>query len=74
MLSKKIKTIVNIDGMSCSHCASKVKTSLESIKSVTNVKVNIDKKEAIIASTNPLDMKEIKNTIEKLGYYVTEKE
>ncbi len=68
MFSKKIKTIVKIEGMSCEHCANKVKNTLMNIDDVKGVKVNLSKKEAIISSNNKLDKDLIKKLIEDLDY------
>ncbi len=68
MFSKKIKTIVKIEGMSCDHCANKVKNALMNIDDVKGVKVNLSKKEAIISSNNKLDKDLIKKLIEDLDY------
>ena len=68
MFSKKIKTIVKIEGMSCEHCANKVKNALMNIDDVKGVKVNLSKKEAIISSNNKLDKDLIKKIIEDLDY------
>ena len=68
MFSKKIKTIVKIEGMSCEHCANKVKDTFLSVNNVKSVKVNLSKKEAIILSSNKLDKDMIKNLIENLDY------
>ena len=68
MFSKKIKTIVKIEGMSCEHCANKVKNALMNIDDVKGVKVNLSKKEAIISSNNKLDKDLIKKLIEDLDY------
>ena len=68
MFSKKIKTIVKIEGMSCEHCVNKVKNALMNIDGVKGVKVNLAKKEAIISSNNKLDKEMIKKLIENLDY------
>lgn len=68
MFSKKINTIVKIEGMSCEHCANKVKNAFMNIDGIKGVKVNLSKKEAIISSGNKLDKDMIKNLIENLDY------
>ena len=61
MLGKKI--IVNIEGMSCNHCAKRVEDGLKALDNVKSVKVNLEKKNATITYKN-----EIKNVINELGY------
>ena len=70
MFSKKIKTIVKIEGMHCSHCANSVKSSLLSIPSVKKVSVNLSTKEVIIISKESLDEKRVKELITALDYQV----
>ncbi len=65
------KKHVHIEGMSCEHCAKKVKSCLEEITDVRKVKVHLDKKEAIISYQNTLDNELIQRKIEELGYTVT---
>ena len=60
--------IIKINGMSCEHCANKVKNALMNIDDVKGVKVNLSKKEAIISSNNKLDKDLIKKLIEDLDY------
>lgn len=68
MFSKRIKTIVKIEGMVCVHCANKVKNTLLGINNIKSVKVNLSKKIATITSSNTLDKDMIKNLIEDLDY------
>ena len=44
MASQKIR--LNIEGMSCSHCAGMVQKTLEQISGISNVKVDLDAKKA----------------------------
>ncbi len=71
MFSKKNKMIVGIEGMMCNHCASKVESTLKSIDNVSKVKVNLDKKEAIITYTDKVSTEEIEKRISALEYKVT---
>lgn len=71
MFAKKIKKVVNVEGMHCDHCVKKITEALESIEGVTKVKVNLSKKEAIITSTEEIDDQIIKSKIEELGFSVT---
>lgn len=71
MFRKKIKTIINIEGMSCKHCANKVKTTLEKIENVKKVKVDLSTKEAIVTSNKKLNIKDLKDKIENLDYKIT---
>ena len=66
MLGKKI--IVNIEGMSCSHCAKRVEEGLKKIENVKSVKVNLDKKNATVIYKNEIDVDDIKKSIEELDF------
>lgn len=70
MFGKKIKTVIKIEGMSCEHCANKVKRSLERIDMVKKVKVDLAKKEATVISLEKLDTNILKDKIESLDYKV----
>ena len=68
MFGNKMKTTIKIEGMSCEHCANKVKTTLEKIENKSKIKVNLSKKEATITSNKKLDIKLLKEEIENLDY------
>lgn len=70
MFDKKIKKIVKIDGISCSHCMNKIKNALLEIDGI--VKVKVDNEKAIIYSIKEIDNNLIKKTISDLGYKVVE--
>ncbi len=71
MFSKKNKMIVGIEGMMCGHCASKVESTLKSIDNVSKVKVNLEKKEAVIIYIDKINKEEIEKRISALEYKVT---
>ena len=66
----KEKTIIKIEGMKCQHCAYKVLNALEHIEGVKKVKIDLDKKEAIIKSKEKLDTTKLKKAITDLDYEV----
>lgn len=68
MFNKKVKQVINVDGMSCSHCAKKVENSLKEVDGVIKVSVNLDKKEVIIISKFEIDASLLRKKIETLGY------
>ena len=39
---KSIETVINVEGMSCNHCANKVMDALKKIKIIKKVKVNLE--------------------------------
>lgn len=64
-----MKRIVKIEGMSCDHCVRSVETALNSLKGIASVKVNLDKKEAVIEAVD-VDDKDIKQIIDDIGFEV----
>lgn len=66
MFSKKI--MVEIEGMSCKHCAKSIEDNLKRIDNVKSVKVELENKRAIIKYKDNIDINEIKNKINELGY------
>lgn len=63
-----MKTIVNIDGMCCEHCAKRVEDKLSTAKNVVSVDVKLKKKIAVIRSREEVSAEEIKQIITDAGY------
>ena len=61
---------VKIKGMSCNHCVMAVTKALKEIDGVKDVKVDLEKGEAIFDETKPVDMNVVKGQIKKAGYEV----
>ena len=59
-----------IEGMTCNHCVANVKDSLLKIEGVEHVKINLEKKNAVVDGDYNSD--EIKSAITKAGYKVVE--
>jgi len=68
---KRKRKIVNIEGMTCEHCAKKIENALENLVDVSNVKVDLKKKQAVVNYDSTVDEILLTETIEKLGYTVT---
>lgn len=66
-----MKKIIEIQNMSCKHCAKKILDSLMKIEKIKKVKVDIKKKYAVIDSSFEVEDHLIKEVIENLGYQVT---
>lgn len=58
---------IYVKGMTCNHCKMNVEKTLKSVAGVSNVEVDLDQAMAVIEGTN-LDMNEIKNQIDGIGY------
>ena len=70
MFDKKIKKVITIEGMMCSHCQMKVEKSLLELNGVSKVKVNLKDKTATIYSTKIINNDDIKKIITQLDYKV----
>lgn len=71
MFNKKIKKVINIEGMMCEHCKAKVEKSLLELEGITKVKVSLKDKTATIYSSVSIPDEDIIDTINKLDYKVT---
>lgn len=69
---EKITKEVYIDGMSCMHCAAKVEKALTSVSGVTDAKVDLVNKKAVVKLKKDIDNATLKATVEDLGYNVTD--
>ena len=68
MFNKKIKRVIKVSGMSCSHCANKVESALKNIKSVKKVSINLEKQIVTISSTEKINLDNVEKIVEDLGY------
>ena len=58
--------------MSCMHCAAKVEKALASVSGVTDAKVDLVNKKAVVKLKKDIDNATLKATVEDLGYNVTD--
>lgn len=66
------KEIINVAGMSCSHCEHTVKTAVGALNGVSNVVVKLKTgKVTVDYDPEKIDIKTIKTIIEDEGYEVT---
>ena len=64
--------IIKIEGMRCGGCSKRVENALSALKEVKNVKVSLEEKQAIVILKKEIDPNVIKETIDNLGFNVTE--
>lgn len=63
--------ILNVNGMSCSHCENAVKKAVGGLSGVSNVAVDLAKKTVIVDYDEAkLTLDQIKNEIDDQGYEV----
>ena len=66
-----IKKVINIEGMSCSHCVKAVTDAVKPLKGVKSVEVSLEKKQADVEYDDTLlSLETIKAAIEDQGYDV----
>ena len=61
---------IKIEGMRCGHCSGAVTKALNDIDGVSDVTVDLDKKEASYTESSATDINTIKNAINKIGFEV----
>ncbi len=65
------KTILNVEGMSCSHCVHAVTKAVEELDGVVGVVVDLESKTAAVEfDSSKVDLESIKAAIEEEGYDV----
>ncbi len=69
----KIVSKLLVEGMHCNSCAKRIEDALKKNKDIKKVEINLNTKEVLITSTNELDINNIKEIINNLGYNVIDK-
>ena len=65
------KIIINVEGMSCSHCVNAVTKAVGGLDGVSDVKVDLEAKTAAVDyDSDKVTPEIIKAAIEEEGYYV----
>ena len=60
-----MKKIVQIEGMSCGHCAARAEKALNSIEGI-EAKVNLKKNQAVVNLTKDVDDSVLKNALKEV--------
>ena len=66
--NKMIRTVIEVDGMFCSMCESRVSETILKVLPARKARADRKKKEAVILSEDPLDEKALRKCIEDAGY------
>ncbi len=69
---KLMETVLKIEGMMCPHCEARVKEVLEAIDGVAEVIPSHVEKTAIVKTIKEIDVKVLKDAVEKQGYKIIE--
>lgn len=64
------ETILKVEGMTCSHCQSRVEAALQEVKGVTFAKVDLKKKTATVKHDVQTDKAALIDAVQKAGYKV----
>ena len=68
-----MKTVLNIEGMSCVNCAKHVKEALEAVGGVSSAAVDLDKKTAEVEHSGGLDINTLIDAVSEAGYEASAK-
>lgn len=63
-----MKKIINIEGMSCEHCKSRVENALKALEGADSVKVNLKNKTAAVSMKTEVSDSILEDTITELGF------
>ncbi|MBS4537753.1 cation transporter [Clostridium sp. D2Q-11] len=63
-----MKRIINIEGMTCGHCAGRVKKELEALDEVKSAEVSSENKRAIIELDKDIAVDKLEMAVEVAGY------
>ncbi len=64
-----MKTVeLNIDGMTCGHCARLVEMALQSVPGTEDVQVNLDEGRASLEAAQEVEVSQLLGAVEKAGY------
>ena len=66
-----MKKIIFIEGMSCGHCAGKVKSALDGVCGVKEVRIDLANKKAVVELIHDVEDTKFTSLINGLGYEVT---
>ena len=65
-----MKTILQVEGMSCAHCVRHVKEALEAAAGVTSAQVNLERKSAEVEHGDDVNLASLKAAVVEAGYEV----
>lgn len=65
------RTILNVEGMSCSHCVDAITKAIRGLEGISNVDVDLDAKTVTVGyDIDKVTLVSIKDAIEEQGYDV----
>ena len=64
---------LSVEGMTCMHCLGRVTKQLEATDGISNVKVDLENKEAVFSCDDTVNLDVVAKDITELGYPAKEK-
>jgi copper ion binding protein len=61
-------TTLRVNGMSCDHCVKAVTEALRRLPTVSDAAVDLEAGEAVVQSSEPLDLDAVSAAIDEAGY------
>ena len=65
-----MKTVLNVEGMSCAHCVQHAKEALEAVAGVKSANVNLKEKSATVEHADEVTLAALTAAVEEAGYEV----
>ena len=65
-----MKTIMQIEGMSCNNCVRHVREALEAVAGVKSVEVNLDSKSAAVEHGDDVSLTTLGEAVVEAGYEI----
>ena len=69
-----VNQVLEVEGMSCEHCQSRVHDAIVSIQGVIQAQVNVQSGKAIIIMKKDTNIQDIVEAIQKVGYPIKQEE
>ena len=63
-----MKTVLQVEGMSCAHCVQHVKEALESLEGVNSAEVDLNNKSAVVEHGDNVSQGMLKAAVIEAGY------
>lgn len=65
-----VEKVLKVEGMTCMHCADRVKRALYSLEGVAHVEVSLEKGTAKVRMEKDIPFSALKSVVEEWGYRV----
>ena len=65
-----MKTVLQIEGMTCAHCVQHVKEALEAVAGVSSADVNLKNKSAAVEHGDNVNLAALKAAVDEAGFAV----